>query len=294
MKLSLHRHILTIQLQKDETSDSILDALQQSRKKKYLLYQNRQLTCNGAVLTRNTLLHKNERLSIRLTEEAEMIAADHQPLSICYEDELFLIVNKPPFLLVHSDGNNTSHTLCNRVQAYFLESGQPQCPVRPIHRLDSDTSGLIVFCKISFFQPMLDALLKEKKIQREYLAFAQGFFPKKHCTIDAPIARDRHHAGKMRTAKQGMEAKTDVAVLRQLPSYAFIRCTLHTGRTHQIRVHLSSISHPLLSDPLYGNTSKQIRRLALHAASLTLYHPLLQKEIKIECPLPADMKKLLP
>lgn len=292
MKLAIKQQTLYLKNDTDTTSDHVLEHLYQSKKNRYLLYQEGRISIKKETIKQNTPIKKGDTLCIQLPVMEDTIEPDFTPVDICYEDDIFLAVNKPAGILVHSDGVNTNHTLSNRVKAYYMQKGD-FIPVRPLHRLDVDTSGLVLFCKIPFFQPMLDAMLKDKKIHREYIALIQGYLPKPRITINKPIGRDRHNAKKMRISNNGKPACTDVITIQKYNQFSMVKCILHTGRTHQIRVHLSSIQHPLLSDPLYGNKDTRIKRLALHAYKLTFYHPILQKELCVKCEVPTDIAKVI-
>ena len=292
MKLTLKYKKLYINIDTDCTTDMILEQLYQSKKNRYLLYQEGKISISKETIKQNTAVKKGDIVCIQLPEVEDDIEPDFTPIDICYEDDIFLAVNKPSTLLVHSDGTNTAHTLSNRVKAYYMQQGY-QIPVRPLHRLDIETSGQVLFCKIPFFQPMLDTMLKDKKIHREYIALLQGHLPRNHMTINKPIGRDRHNAKKMRISNTGTPACTDVKPIKKNKNFSMVHCILHTGRTHQIRVHLSSIQHPLLSDPLYGTKDTRIQRLALRAFRLKFYHPILQKELCVECTMPADITKVI-
>lgn len=290
--MKLQNHILTIPLKEETTMDAILDTFHIARKQRYFLYQNRVIQVNGTPLYQSKMLKPDDIVTITLSQESDTIHAWNTSLSIVYEDDIFLIVDKPSGMLVHSDGNNQNHTLCNAVKAYYDKTNQ-QHLVRPIHRLDVETSGLVLFCKEPFFQPLLDMQLSQKQIKRDYQAIVQGVMEKQSWMIQAGISRDRHNAKKMRIDKHGKDAKTKVSVCQQYKDYALVKCQLFTGRTHQIRVHLASIHHPILSDPLYGKKDKRIKRCALHAYQLSFPHPLLQEIITCTCELPKDMKNLL-
>ncbi len=293
MKLNLQNFILSIKIEQETDLNTLLAQFEQSKKNRYILLQEEKIKVNNHICKTNLCLHNNDTIQIDLhTKSFEQIEPDFTPIDICYEDDLFLIVNKPPYLLVHSDGVETKHTLSNQVQAYYMQENFP-FPARPIHRLDKDTSGLVLFCKIPFFQPMLDKMLSEKHIYREYDAFVEGRIKQKNQIIEVPIGRDRHNAKKMRTSKTGKYAKTQITCIKNYPIYSFVHAKLYTGRTHQIRVHLQAIHHPLLADELYGSPTNKIKRLALHASTLKFYHPIKQTEMCIHCPLPKDMKKLL-
>lgn len=289
MKLSLNNQMLTIQIIHPTTVDCLLTALYQNKKRKYLLYQQHAIKVNQTIIKQSKPLLKNDIVTIHLLlDEDDNLLPSYHEIDIIYEDEVFCIVSKPSGILVHPDGNNQVDTMANRIKAYYLTQGI-QAPVRAIHRLDFETSGLLIFCKIPFFQPMLDQLLADKKIYRLYTAFVEGTISQVKQTIVQPIGRDRHHSNKMRISKTGKYAKTEIKLIKNYEHYAQIQCKLYTGRTHQIRVHLSHMHHPILSDSLYGNKQHHIQRLALHAHYLTLYHPIHQTYFHLEAPLPNDM-----
>lgn len=292
MKYTLNRSLLTIQDHQCKTTDEVFQILRLSRKTRYELYQFGAIRIGKRIINRVETLEHKDIIQISLPAEEDSLTPWFADLSIIYEDDLFLIVNKPAHLLVHSDGINQDHTLCNMVKGYYV-CQQIHTPVRPLHRLDLETTGLVIFCKIPLFQPLLDEMLMEKKIQRQYLALVQGRMPQKKMTITQAIARDRHDARKMRVSPTGKDARTSVYLEKQYPDYALVRCQLHTGRTHQIRVHMAAMHHPLISDELYGERDPRIDRLALHAYRVKLFHPLLGEELTIDCPLPKDMQKLL-
>ena len=245
---------------------------------------------NNRHISRNHTLHEKDTIRISLQAEEDTVKPWYKHVEILYEDDLFCIVNKPANLLVHSDGVESEHTVCNMVKAHYLTEGSNAC-VRPLHRLDYETSGVLIFCKLPFFQPMLDEMLKSKQIYREYEAFAVGRFTQKHYTITRGIARDRHDARRMRVSDNGKEARTDVFVKQSFSDFTWIRCRLHTGRTHQIRVHLAHLGHPLLGDKLYAPAP--VRELAprqmLHAWHLAFSHPDSGEEMHFACPPPDDL-----
>lgn len=279
MQLSLSENQLRITIEEEQSTDEIFQYFQIGRKTRYQYYQ-KGILVNNQICKQNHALKPNDLVMISLPDEADTIPIEKIDIEIIYEDDIFLIVNKPAFLLVHSDGTNTSHTLYNRVAWYYQKQQYPYC-VRAIHRLDYETSGLVLFCKRSFFQPLLDAWLSEKKIYREYDALCEGIL-KRSQLIDKPIGRDRHDARKMRISPTGKPSITHVSVQKHLNQKTLVRCVLETGRTHQIRVHMASIGHPLVNDSLYGRKSKT--RMYLHACRLTFVHPLTNEMKTVECP----------
>lgn len=269
--------------------DAFFDYYLISRKKRYFYYQKQQVFINQIPVHQNVILKTGDTISIVMEEEQDDLFPSSHPIDIVYEDALCLIVNKPSHLLVHPDGTN-EETLNHRIRHYYNEQQIPYA-VRHLHRLDKDTSGLLMYCKLPFFQAYMDDLLQKKQISRVYYAIVEGIFETKKININSPIGKDRHHSKKQRVSKTGKPAHTTVLVKKQSKKrkLSLIECHLSTGRTHQIRVHLASIHHPLASDPLYGRKNKWYPRLALHAYKLRFYHPMLQQEIEVTCPLPNDM-----
>lgn len=294
MELQWNNQILSIRHCEMKDTDAIFSYLHIAKKTRYLYYQQKRVLLNRKIIHTNTPLNRKDKIEIHTACEPvdETCTPCYDEIHILYEDELLLIVDKPSGMLVHSDGVSIKTTLYDLVKGYYLINGY-SCAVRAIHRLDYETSGAVIFCKIPFLQPLLDYMLKEKKIERRYRALCAGTCRKQHFTIDAAIGRDRHHASRMRICEKGKPARTDVTVLANNKDYLYVECQLHQGRTHQIRVHLSSIGHPILHDTLYGNNDSRIMRTALHAYQVILYHPLLKKQLVIECPLPDDIKNLL-
>lgn len=272
---------------------ALLDFYHISKKNKYLLFLNKQVLCNEKIASNDTILTKYDSLKIEvyLSEDCDFIPQSI-PLDIAYEDDVILLVNKPAGMLVHPDQKDGLNTLANAISHYFNETHQPHL-IRPIHRLDTDTTGLVLFCKCPFFQPFLDAMLADKKIHRQYYALVSGIFIKNQkLTINKAIAKDRHVNNKFRIGEGGKEAITHIECIKcyQKHHHSLIRCTLETGRTHQIRVHLASIGHPILADSIYGRPSRFIDRCALHAYQLDFLHPLTLKNVTVKVDLPMDMK----
>jgi 23S rRNA pseudouridine1911/1915/1917 synthase len=250
---------------------------------------------NGEILHWKQQLKKNDRLFIRcfLDEEYGVLPQDVN-IEILYEDDHLLIANKPIHMDTHPNEKNQTGTLANGVAFYYQQLGL-QIKVRHVHRLDRDTSGVILFAKHPLASALLDQALEKREIKRTYVAFVQGVLMKNKGTINEAIGRDRHHPTRRRVSHTGQKAITSyevVSINRQL-GVAMVKLRLETGRTHQIRVHMSHIGYPLLGDQLYGGDSTYIHHQALHATSLELIHPITNESIYVEAPLPPSLNKLV-
>lgn len=274
-----------------ETIQDFFDAYIPSKKVQHLLIQNKQILLDGNPVKREDDI-VGLSLDIMIYPETYAYETVSNEADIVYEDELMLVVNKPKDLLVHSDG--TGELTLTKIVESCLHDKNCMSAI-PIHRLDKETSGLVVYSKSPVFQPLLDQLLAAKQIRRNYLAFVEGKMEAgKTLTIDKPIGKDRHNASKRVIAKNGQNALTKVrsVACNKKDNYSVLLCTLDTGRTHQIRVHLSSIGHPILNDSLYGHESDLCVRMGLFAESIELYHPLKEENMTIEADLPNDLSRL--
>ncbi|MEK5522213.1 RNA pseudouridine synthase [Heyndrickxia sporothermodurans] len=237
---------------------------------------------NGDYINWNIPLKTNDLFEIAIFQHEDYgVIPQNLLIEVLYEDDHLIIVNKPAGIDTHPNVDGQKDTLANGVAYYFQEKNEFH-RVRHIHRLDRDTSGAILFAKHALSHAILDRLLNERKIKRTYYALVQGIIRPSSFVIDDPIGRDRHHPTRRRVSKSGQTAITRATVLKVFPKEKFtlIECSLDTGRTHQIRVHLSSIGHPLVGDTLYGGKAT-FKRQALHARKLSFVHPFLGQ--KVEC-----------
>ena len=218
------------------------------------------------------------------------------PLDIVHEDEALLIINKPPGLVVHPGSGNWEGTLLNALLQH-----EPALEAIPragiVHRLDKDTSGLLVVAKTLAAQTDLVRQLQARTVKREYAALVHGRVARDG-KVEAPIGRHPVSRTRMAVTARGKPAITHYRVVQRFSDATLLECRLETGRTHQIRVHLSSIGHPLVGDPVYGRRparakSLAFHRQALHAQKLALVHPASRREAQWQAPLPADMRELL-
>ncbi|MCX7946749.1 MAG: RluA family pseudouridine synthase [Hydrogenophilus sp.] len=247
------------------------------------------------VYTPKTLLRAGATIDVTVEEEA---AVEDRPepdiLPIVYEDDHLLVIDKPAGWVVHPGAGNPAGTLLNKLLAYHpLFSRLPRAGI--IHRLDKETSGLMIVAKSEAAHTRLVALLAAREIERTYLAVAVGRVSA--TTVDRPIGRHPRDRVRMAVVSDGKEAVTHISPLEHFGGHAtLIRCTLATGRTHQIRVHMAYLGHPLIGDPLYGDRRSRawgFPRQALHAATLAFPHPLTHQPLSFTTPLPQDLMNLL-
>ena len=258
------------------------------------LIKTQNILVNNKFQNTNTLLKNSDILTIDFSyfENNSHIPPYNVPIKILYEDEFLLIVDKPPHIPVHQSSSCFNESLSNMVKAYF-DSIHLKKLIRPVNRLDLNTSGIVIFAKCEYIQECL----KNSILKKQYLCFCEGSFPEKSFTIDKPIARKDGSILEREIHIDGKTAITDFTVINTFNAnssicYSLLKCSLHTGRTHQIRVHLNSILHPILGDTLYGSTSNYIARQALHNYYTEFIHPITKEKIAITSSLPEDMKKL--
>jgi len=261
-----------------------------SKSKIYTLFLEEKIQINGQKANNRSMLYKNDVVSIILEEKIDYKPV-YAPLDIVYEDDYLLIINKPKGIIIHDDDKNKTTSLCNIVAGYYHNKGY-DINVRFAHRLDYDTTGIIIFCKDILTMSYMNHYISTHEVVREYRAFIKGKLKNNEGTINLPIASDRHIANKMRVSNTGKEAISHYKVIKNYKDYSLLSVILETGRTHQIRVHFSHIGHPLLGDTLYGGDKRLIDRVALHSFSVSFYHPILDENMYLKCELPNDMMGL--
>ncbi|HZB82299.1 MAG TPA: RluA family pseudouridine synthase [Rubrobacteraceae bacterium] len=228
-----------------------------------------------------------ERIEARLVGKA--LASEDIPVPVVFEDEHLLVVDKPAGLVVHPGAGNRSGTLVNALLSRGIEGGED--PERPgvVHRLDRDTSGLMVLAKGEGTYSGLVAALSARHVRRVYRAIVVGKGLPETGTIDSPVGRDPANPTLMAVGA-GKTAVTHFKVVHRAAGYTMLRVRLETGRTHQIRVHFSAIGHPVYADPLYGKPVPG-RRLWLHAERLAFFHPITGEALEFESPIPSDLRE---
>jgi len=258
------------------------------------------VSVDGKVVTKGSYrLTQGEKIAIQPPPvEERKIEAEPLPLDIRYEDDDLLVVNKPRGLVVHPAPGNWSGTLVNGLLAYCQEQlsdlgGEDRPGI--VHRIDKDTSGLLIIAKNNWIHRKLAEQLKQHQIQRTYTAIVEGQLFHASGTIEAPIGRDPIHRKRMKVDQNGKPAVTHFQVKKRFAEHTWVDCRLETGRTHQIRVHMQYIGHPLVGDPLYGSkrSQKWFQGQALHAKQLRFFHPRLQEWMEVKAELPEELQALI-
>lgn len=251
------------------------------RKLTHIFRMENKVLLNGNHANWHTPLVFADRLLIKLFDEEEIqLPATFEEVQVIYEDDHLIVFNKRPFMNTHpNDQFSDTNTLVNAGLFYLQAKGEIR-NIRHIHRLDKDTSGAILFAKHPLAGSILDRMLEKREIKRTYIAMVHGLLTKKKGTISEPIGRDRHHPTRRRVSPSGQDAITHYQVIKEdkKQHLSYVKCWLETGKTHQIRVHLSHIGHPLAGDVLYGGKSI-VNRQALHAGKLEFIHPFTEENI---------------
>lgn len=246
---------------------------------------------NGEPKTVRYLLREGDKLEVFFPKEnkSEHMKAEPLELDIVYEDDAVIVINKSPNMATLPSRHHPNGTLANGL-IYYYEQKQIDSTVHVVTRLDRETSGLLLIAKDRYSHSILAASQKEGKVSRKYLALVEGNVEEKKGTINAPIGREHDSIIKRTVREDGKRAVTHFKVLQRFEQYTLVEAELETGRTHQIRVHFSYIGHPLAGDDLYGASSTDFQRHALHCIKLGFTHPLTKEKKLIQGKLPNDMK----
>ncbi|HEX2203868.1 MAG TPA: RluA family pseudouridine synthase [Longimicrobium sp.] len=270
----------------------VIGALGISRRMIQKLTRGRAIQLNRRPAFLGAKVKAGDVVSVRLGHEEEPgLEPVAMELAVVHEDAEVLVIDKPPFLLVHPTSPEQDATLAHGVAHHFRETGV-HAKVRPVHRIDRDTSGLVLFAKSAFAHQHLDRQLREREVTREYRALVHGVVADDEGVVDAPIGRDKRNPNlrAVRPGAGGEPARTRFRVERRLAGATLLRLELETGRTHQIRVHMAHLGHPVIGDRQYGGRSLGgLRRQALHASSLAFAHPVSGERMSFESPLPPDL-----
>jgi 23S rRNA pseudouridine1911/1915/1917 synthase len=259
------------------------------------LIEQGYILVNGQITKASQRLNKADRITVELPPLPGRPLAEPIPLTIIYEDEDILVIDKPAGLTVHPAPGHPSHTLVNAIVAHCPSLAISNELMRPgiIHRLDKDTSGLIVIAKNDFAREYLAAQFKSRTVTKGYLVLVKGRLSPEQGIIEAPIGRDPHRRQRMAIVEAGKEATTQYQVRKYLDTYTLVEVIPLTGRTHQIRIHLSAIGYPVVGDPIYGIKSAHLDRQFIHAYRLGFRLPSTKQYQEFTSPLPMDLEQAL-
>lgn len=271
-----------------------------SRSKIQKLIKDKLILVNGKSVKNSYLVKENDVILIDDFEDVtNNVQGEDIPLDIVYEDDDIIVVNKKSGMVVHPGNGNYNNTLVNALVHYSDNLSSVNGEFRPgiVHRIDAFTSGLLVVAKNDFAHNYLAQSLKDKKTKRKYLALVEGVINEDTATIDAPIGRDDKDRKKMTvTSHNSKNAVTHIRVLERYKDATLIECSLETGRTHQIRVHMKYINHPIINDKVYGSKSKMINPSfgqMLHAKTLGFVHPRTGEYLEFTCDAPLEFYEIL-
>lgn len=284
-----------------ERIDKYLSTVIEGKTRSFIqgLIEEKVVTVNGKIIKSNYKLKSNDEIVVLLPEPIELdVKAEEIDLNIVYEDSDVIVINKPKNMVVHPAPGNYTGTLVNGLLYHCKDLSGINGVIRPgiVHRIDKDTTGILVIAKNDEAHNSLAKQFKDHSIKREYYALVEGRFSKESGTIDKPLGRNKKDRLKMDIVEGGRRAITHYEVLEQYDKgVSLIKCTLETGRTHQIRVHMASIGHPLVGDQVYGYKKQKfkVEGQALHAKTLGFIHPSRGEYIEFSSDLPEYFKELI-
>ena len=263
------------------------------------LIEDGNILVNGKKAKVSYKTQENDKILVEIPEPKQIeLKAQDIPIEIIYEDNDIIVVNKPKGMVVHPANGNPDGTLVNAIMAICKDSlsgigGE----IRPgiVHRLDKDTSGLLIVAKNDNAHVKMSEQIKNHEVKKTYIALVRGVFKENEATIDMPIGRSMSDRKKMAVTKNGKNAITHIKVLTRFDKYTLLQVNIETGRTHQIRVHLSQIGYPIVGDYTYSNGKNEFNVIGqcLHAQKLEFYHPITQKYMCLESELPQYFKDIL-
>jgi len=266
-----------------------------SRTQAQKLIEDNHITVNGKVIKPSLKLQSGDIVDIEIPAPApSTLTPEPIPLKIIYEDQDLMVVDKPAGLTVHPAPGHYNHTLANAILAYFpeIDSGETNRP-GIVHRLDKDTSGLIIIAKNNAAHMKLAGQFKSRSIKKVYVALVQGHLTPREGIIEAKIGRDPRNRKRMAVTERGREARTEYQVIKYLNNYSLLEIRPKTGRTHQIRVHLAAIGFPIVGDTVYGAKSAYVSRQFLHACKLSFKLPFSGEYREFVSEMPPDLLKAL-
>ena len=285
--------MITSDTEKVRIDKYLSEKLDISRSKVQKLIDEKKVLVNGKSISSNYKVKLNDEIEVNDELDFSInIEKENIPIDIVYEDKDFLIINKKSGMVVHPAPGHYTGTSVNALLYKFDLEGDP---IRPgiVHRLDKDTSGLMIVAKNEKMHDILAKMIKDKKVKRHYLALVEGVIPHESGTVDAPIGRDKYDRQKMAIDANGKDAITHFKVLKKYKDKTLVECILDTGRTHQIRVHMKYINHPVVNDPIYNKKKSTEFGQMLHSKSIEFIHPISKELIHFEVDPPKEFIDIL-
>lgn len=282
----------TIQ-ENDKTVKAILsEKLHFSKRLMRKLEMQDRVLVNGKPVRLNKSVFAEDLITVMFGDEQDEYDAVDIPIDVLHEDDDLLIVNKPPYIVVHPTKSHFNNTIANGV-AYYYESQGVKRKVRFVNRLDMNTSGIVIIAKNAYVHNELSKQLRINRIEKRYYAVVEGVVDEDKGTVNEPICRLNDDDVIRVVSSEGKESITHYEVIERYMDASLLRLSLDTGRTHQIRVHMKHIGHPVIGDVLYGNESGLIGRQALHCYEMRFMHPISKEMLTVKAPVPEDMNELI-
>lgn len=292
---------VTFEAQKEDKGkrlDAFVSEMAEDATRSYIqkLIKDGFVNISGKKITKSGLkLKGNETVEVIFPEEKDLeLVPQDIPIEIIYEDEAIAVINKGPDMVVHPAHGNYSGTLVNALLYRLDKLSDLNGDIRPgiVHRLDKDTSGIIVVAKTNEAHEKLAEMFKEKNLEKTYICIAKGIFKDKEERLENFIGRDPKERKRMAVVEEnGKKAISNYKVLDEGKNHSLVQVKIETGRTHQIRVHMKYLNHPILGDTTYGNSTDGVKRQMLHAYRLKFIHPVTDKEMVVTAPVPDDFKQ---
>ena len=293
---NLNKYTINKELSGTTLEEYLKNKLEISARNRQKLFHSSGVLINGKKAFSKRILKENDIVSVKVQRDKDYgVIPEKGEVEILYEDDYVIALNKPAGILVHPAGQTTRGTLANYLAGYFQEKKQI-ITIRPLHRLDRDTSGIVLFAKSAEMQKKLTEAFAENKIHRQYIALVAGELKEKEGKIEAPIGKDKRNPNRRKISVDGQKAITNYKLLKTVEvngeKISLVELKLETGRTHQIRVHMAHLGNPVLGDRMYGRMSRLIKRQALHALEMEFVNPITDKIVKITSYIPNDFNDI--
>lgn len=256
------------------------------------LYRNKKIYLNDKIYRKNQSGNKGDKIYLFFDDEIPDAVEEEMDFEIVYEDYDLLIINKEPYMVVHPTKSHQTNTLSNGI-AYYFNKNNIRKKIRFVNRLDMNTSGILIVAKNPFAHQQIALQFENNTVKKKYKGIVEGYVKKEEDVLDMPIGREEPESIRKMVTDKGQSAITKYSVLERNENLSLLDLEIPTGRSHQIRVHLSHIGHPILGDSLYGKESPLIDRQALHSYYVEINHPRTKEAISFSAKLPKDMEKIL-